>query len=97
MRIAISKRESYQADIYCSDGTRAKRALKENPISVLAIDYHLLGRENGARVLAWARTKNLLPSYVVITEGDRPKRVILANELTKAGFNTADGCTFIKH
>lgn len=97
MRISISKRECYQADIYCSDSNRAKKALKENPISVLAIDFHLSGRENGANLLAWARAKNLLPAYVVVMESDRAKRVILADQLTKAGFTTADGTTFIKH
>ena len=52
---------------------------------------------NGTHVLAWARTKKLLPPYVVVTESDRNKRVLLAEELKKGGYNSADGTTFIKH
>lgn len=97
MRVALSKRECYHADIYCSDSNSAKRTLKENSISILAVDYYLYGRENGACVLAWARSKQLLPHYVVVTESDRNKRNALAEELTKGGYNTTDGATFIKH
>ena len=97
MRIALSKRECYHADIYCSDSNSAKKTLRENQISILAVDFYLYGRENGTRVLAWARTKKLLPPYVVVTESDRNKRVLLAEELTKGGYNSADGTTFIKH
>jgi len=41
--------------------------------------------------------KKLLPLYVVVTESDRKKRVLLADELTKGGYKSADGTTFIKH
>ncbi len=97
MRVALSKRECYHADIYCNDSNSAKKTLRENYISILAVDFYLFGRENGTRVLAWAREKKLLPPYVVITESDRNKRVALAVELTKGGYSTADGTTFIKH
>jgi len=97
MRIALSKRECYHADIYCRDGTSAKKTLRENHISILAVDFYLHGRENGTHVLAWARAKQLLPAYVVVTESDRNKRILLAEELTKGGYCSVDGTTFIKH
>ena len=97
MRVALSKREFYHADIYCSDSNSAKKTLRENYISILAIDFYLNGRENGTHFLVWAKTKQLLPTYVVVTESDRNKRVLLAEELTKGGYNSADGTTFIKH
>jgi len=97
MRVALSKRGGYHADIYCSDSNKAKKILRENHISILAVDFYLYGRETGIHVLAWARTKQLLPPYVVVTESDRNKRVLLVEELTKGGYNSADGTTFIKH
>lgn len=97
MRVALGKNEYYHADIYCSDSHSAKKTLKENYISILAVDFYLYGRENGTHVLAWARTRQLLPHYVVVTESDRTKRVVLAEELSKGGYSTADGTTFIKH
>ena len=97
MRIAVSKRGSYHADIYCSDSNTAKKVLKENRVSILAIDYYLKGRENGMNILKWAIEKHVLPQCVVITESDRNKRVLLALELTKSGYGTADGTTFMKH
>ena len=97
MRIALSKRECYHADIYCSDSNSAKKLLREKYISLLAVDFYLNGRENGCSILNWARSKELLPTYVVVTESDRNKRVLLAAELTKGGYRTADGTTFVKH
>jgi response regulator of citrate/malate metabolism len=96
MRIAVSKRGSYQADIYCIDSNAAKKALKENHVSLLAVDFYLKGRDSGKTVLDWAREKQLLPQFVVITESDRSKRVILALSLTKSGYSTIDGATFVK-
>ncbi|MGI0119100.1 hypothetical protein [Zooshikella sp. RANM57] len=96
MRVAVSKRGNYNADIYCSDSHSAKKILKENRVSILAIDFYLNGRHNGKTILAWAKEKNLLPQFVVVTENDRDKRVLLALELTKGGYRTADGTTFIK-
>lgn len=97
MRVALSKRGCYHADIYCSDSNSAKKILRENHISILAVDFYLHGRENGTHVLMWARKKQLLPPYVVVTESDRKKRVVLAEELIKGGYASADGTTFIKH
>ncbi len=97
MRVAVSKRGNYQADIYCADSNAAKKILKENHISTLAVDFYLKGRETGKTVLEWAREKQLLPQYVVITESDRTKRVVLALLLTKSGYSTVDGSNFIKY
>lgn len=97
MRVAVSKRGSYQADVYCNDGSTAKRMLKENPVSLLAVDFYLKGRDSGKVLLEWAREKQLLPPFVVITESDRNKRVLLALVLTKSGYSTVDGATFVKH
>ena len=97
MRVALSKRQCYHADIYCSDSNFAKKTLRENQISILAVDFYLAGRENGTDVLAWAITKQLLPRYVVLTESDRNKRVLLTKELIKGGYSSADETTFIKH
>jgi len=97
MRVAISKRGSYQADFYCSDSNSAKRVLKEKFVSILAVDFYLKGRDDGKSVLEWARQKSLLPQFVVITESDRSKRILLALELTKGGYSTLDGMNFIKH
>lgn len=97
MRVAVSKRGNYQADVYCIDSNTAKRTLKENPVSVLAVDFYLKGRDSGKEVLEWAREKQLLPQFVIITESDRNKRVLLALVLTKSGYSTVDGATFVKH
>ncbi|MBU2706456.1 hypothetical protein KCM76_10685 [Zooshikella marina] len=96
MRVAVSKRGNYNADIYCNDGNSAKKILNEHSVSILAIDFYLNGRHNGKVILEWAREKNLLPRFVVITESDRDKRVLLALTLTRSGYRTADGTTFIK-
>lgn len=96
MRVAVSKRGSYHADVYCEDSQSAKKVLKEQSISILAVDFYLKGRENGKTILAWAREKRLLPQFVVVIENDRSKRALLAIELLKARYSTADGTTFIK-
>jgi response regulator of citrate/malate metabolism len=97
MRLAVSKRGNYQADIYCADTNAAKKTLKENQVSLLAVDFYLKGRDSGKELLEWASEKQLLPQYVVITESDRNKRVLLALLLTKSGYCTVDGANFIKH
>lgn len=97
MRLAVSKRGNYQADIYCADTNAAKKTLKENQVSLLAVDFYLKGRDSGKELLEWANEKQLLPQYVVITESDRSKRVLLALLLTKSGYSTVDGANFIKH
>jgi len=97
MRVAVSKRGNYHADVYCADSQSAKKTLKENCVSILAVDFYLNGRDNGQTILEWAREKHLLPQFVVVTESDRNKRVLLALELTKGGYCTADGTTFMKH
>lgn len=96
MRLSISKRESYHADIYCADSKAAKKALREQWVSVMALDFYLRGRDNGKTILQWAKEKQLLPQYVVITESDRDKRIVLSAELSRCGYNTADGTTFVK-
>jgi hypothetical protein len=78
------------------DSFSARKVLREQPVTSLAVDFYLKGRENGKVLLIWARQKNLLPQLVVVTERDRDKRSLLALELTKGNFITADGTTFIK-
>ncbi|PCK07035.1 MAG: hypothetical protein COA42_16365 [Alteromonadaceae bacterium] len=96
MRVAVSKRGSYHADIYCADSQSAKKVLKEQRISILAVDFYLKGRDSGTAILEWAREKQLLPQFVVVIENDRSKRALLAIELLKARYSTTDGITFIK-
>ncbi|AJQ97233.1 hypothetical protein [Gynuella sunshinyii] len=96
MRVAITRRGNYHADVYCEDTHSAKRVLKENSISVLAIDFYLNGRGDGKSILEWARTKALLPQFVVITETDRSKRALLTAELSKAGYASSDNTNFIR-
>lgn len=96
MRLSISKRNVYAADCYALDTRAAKRLLRERQVSILALDYHLRGQENGRAMLLWAARKNVLPSYVVITESARDKRLLLAAELLRLGFRSADGANFIK-
>lgn len=96
MRLAVSKRGSYCADVYCADGRSAKRVLREHRVCILAVDFYLKGRESGKTVLEWAEERHLLPQFVVITESDREKRALLAQQLTESGYSTADDTTFIK-
>lgn len=97
MRISVSKRTAYHADIYCSEAFAAKKVLRENMVSILALDFYLKGRENGIHLLDWAREKQLLPRFIVLTESDREKRTILSNALKARGFVSADNTTFVKH
>ncbi len=96
MRLAVSKRDFYHADIYCADTQSAKKILREKPISILALDYYLVGRERGDDLIKWAGTKNVLPLNVVITESDRIKRSLLASALSHSGYRTGDGTTFMR-
>lgn len=97
MRLAISKRGCYHADVYCNDSEVAKKMLRENCISIVAVDYFLNGHDNGKNVIAWAIKKKVLPQFVVITETDRTKRMLLMSELMDGGYRSPDGTTFIKH
>lgn len=96
MRLAVSKREFYHADIYCADSQSAKKVLREKPISILAIDYYLVGREKGDELIKWGSAKNYLPNNIVITESDRIKRNLLANALSLNGYRSGDGTNFMK-
>ncbi|WP_086929638.1 hypothetical protein [Agarilytica rhodophyticola] len=97
MRVAVSKRGVYHADLYCSDTSAAKKALREHRVSLLAIDFYLKGRDNGVTIIAWGKVKNVLPQYVVVTESERSKRILLSLELKNAGYCSADGTTFMKY
>jgi hypothetical protein len=97
MRLAISRSGVYHADFYCVDTRSAKRVLREHDISIVAIDYHLVGRDTGCDIIDWAIKNNVLPSYVVLIEYDRFKRVRLAKELKMGGYSSVDETTFIKH
>lgn len=96
MHVALSKRESYLADIYCIDVRSAKQVLRENYVSLLAIDFYLQGRDTGEHFLAWAHEKALLPRYIVVTEIDRHKRNVLSQYLSSSGYTSPDNMTFIK-
>lgn len=96
MRLAISQMTSYHVDKVCADSRSGKRLLREQHISLLVIDYFLVGRENGADVLSWARRHRVLPGHIVITERDRDYRYNLVKELYSAGFKTLDDITFIR-
>lgn len=97
MRLAISKHNLFSADIYCADSRSAKRVLKEQPVSILSIDYELVGRESGEQLIYWAQDHRVLPQYVVVTERDRSHREKLSLALQLAGFRTADKTTYIRH
>lgn len=97
MRLAVSKSGIYHADFYCSDSRSAKRILKERQISIMAIDYYLVGRDTGCDFLQWGVSNHVLPNYVVIIERDRCKRVYLAEKLRRGGYRSNDDATFIKH
>ncbi len=96
MRLAVSKTLGYRADLYCVDARSAKKVLKEKAVSILAIDYYLVGRDNGCDVLKWANTHHVLPNYVVVMERDRAKRLELINKLKVGGYRSGDNITFIK-
>lgn len=96
MRLAVARSGFYRADKYCADSRSARRALRENAVSILAIEYYLAGAEQGDAVICWANEKNLLPQNVVIIERDRNKRKCLSDALRNVGFRTLDNTTFFK-
>lgn len=97
MRLAIAKSNHYCADIYCVDSRSAKKALREESISILAIEFYLVGRETGIELLRWAKNHNVLPNYVVIIERNRDKRSELSHALRRSGYRSTDETTFIRH
>jgi len=96
MRLAITRSSFYNADIYCADTRAAKKILREAYISILAIDYYLVGQGNGCDLIRWAVQNYVLPDFVVVIERDRNKRVILSDLLRKTGYQSSDETTFIK-
>lgn len=96
MRLAVTRSGFYHADIYCVDSRSAKQTLKEQPVSILAIEFYLTGRENGCDVLEWAVKQHLLPCFIVVIERDRSKRAVLSEKLFSAGYQSADNTTFVK-
>lgn len=96
MRLAITRSGFYSADRYCADARAAKKILRENTISLLAIGYELVGRGNGCEILDWAFRNALLPSHVVLLECDRVRRTQLAIVLQKHGYRSGDQTTYIK-
>ena len=96
MRLAITKSGFYNADRYCADGRSAKRLLRENQYSILAIDYHLVGQDTGCDLIEWAHSHAVLPSYVGLLERERGLRRQLASRLRHVGFRSVDDITFIK-
>lgn len=97
MRLAITKSGFYNADYYCADTRSAKRMLREQNVSLLAIDYYLIGKGNGCELIEWAHANTCLPNYVVIIERDRARRLELARALQKAGLASRDQTNFLKH
>lgn len=97
MRLAITKSGHYQADIYCADARAARRILRENPVSLLAIDFQLSGKGTGHDVLQWAHKHRVLPDFVVIVARDRSHRLSLGSTLEKLGFRSADSTSYFRH
>ena len=96
MRLAITRTGFYNADYYCADSRSAKKLLREKSISILAIDYYLVGREDGCDVLLWAEQNRVLPSYVVVIERARDKRQHLVQSLINLGYRSNDDVNFVK-
>lgn len=96
MRLAITRSGFFTADHYCADARSAKKILRENKVSLVAIDYQLVGETNGCEVLAWAAKHALLPNYVVVIENNRVWRTQLAIQLQKVGYRSGDQTTFIR-
>ncbi len=97
MRLAVTKSGHYHADVYCSNAREARKLLREKSVSVLAIDFHLAGRDTGNEILKWAHQHDVLPNYVVIVARDRTQRITLASSLEKIGFRSADKTTYFRH
>lgn len=96
MRLAIARSSFYNADVYCQDSRLAKKVLREQPVSIMAIEFDLVGRETGCDVIQWGNRSNVLPQYVVLIERDRIRRSYLVNALFNAGFRSGDSTTFFK-
>lgn len=96
MRLAITRSGYFYADLYCSKSRLAKKALRERDISVLAIDFDIVGQETGCDLIEWANRLNVLPESVVIIEKNQVKRNMLASRLHMAGFQSKDNINFIK-
>lgn len=97
MRLAITRSGFYTADHYCADTRSAKKILREKNVSLVAIDYELVGQGNGCEILDWAAKHALLPSHIVVLESNRVRRTLLAVQLQKIGYRSGDQTTYIKH
>ncbi|GEM_PF-1471729 len=97
MRLAITRSGFYNADLYCADTRSAKKTLREKNISLIAIDYYLVGKSNGCELIDWAAKNAVLPDFIVVIERDRDKRTLLSNRLRKIGYRSGDKTTFFKH
>ncbi len=97
MRLAITRSGFYNADLYCADTRTAKRVLREKNISILAIDYYLVGQGNGCDIIDWAKRNAVLPNFIVVIERNRNKRALLSNTLRNIGYRSGDDTTFIRH
>lgn len=96
MRLAITRSGFFAADHYCADARSAKKTLREQKVSLVAIDYDLVGNSNGCDLLAWAAQQALLPHYVVVIENNRVRRTQLAIQLQKVGYRSGDQATFVR-
>ncbi|GAB1264166.1 hypothetical protein NBRC116493_10140 [Aurantivibrio infirmus] len=95
MRLVIDKNQQYSADYKCTSARDGQRILNERPISMLYIGQSLEGRKTGLDVLRWAKQKNRLPLYVMITTNVSEHRKILGEFLNTNGF-IGDGIFFRK-
>lgn len=96
MRLAITKSGVYHADQYCTDARSAKKVLREQIVSVLAIDHDLQGKGNGCEIILWAEQAGRLPSLVVVIERNRYKRELLSRVLLNLSYQSADKVNFIR-
>lgn len=95
MRLVIDKNQQYTADYKCNSAKDGQRILNECPISMLYIGQNLEGRKTGLDVLKWAKQKNRLPMYVMITTNVSEHRRLLEAFLNSNGF-VGDGLFFRK-
>ena len=96
MYIAVSRNLRFDVDSYCQDARTAKRLLRENSISRMAIGYRLNGRENGVDLLSWAAYKALLPPHIYLCENNPTQRKYLVDALLRLKYKTGDNIRFIK-
>lgn len=96
MRLAVTKSGHYHADIYCAHARDARKLLREKPVSVLAIDFRLSGKETGDEILQWAHEHQVLPAFVVIVAREREGRSSLTKTLGNLGFRSSDNTTFFR-